>query len=123
MVLELEHTHTVTLGVLADKVQARIHQTVNVLGVDLIAVAMSLLNDLSSVVQFAELRPLGARLEDGLVEAEAHRAAHVVTVDVGHMDDDAVLGDSVELLRIGTRKRENIPGKLDDGDLETEAHL
>lgn len=123
MVLELKDLHTLARLVLADKVQTGGVQAVDVFGIDLVAVTVSLLDLVGPAVEGADLGPLAARLEDGLARPEAHGAAHVLLVELGHGDDDVVAGGGVELLGVGAGQGAKIARELDGGGLESEANL
>ena len=86
--------------------------------VHLEAVAVPLVDDLLAV----DRGGLRAGRQLGRVEAEAHRAALVLHVAlVGHEVDDRVLGEHVELGRVGVRGADDLARELDDRALQAEA--
>lgn len=121
VVLELKDLHALASVVLADEVQAGLGELLDVSRVGLVTVAVSLLHRVGLAVQGAQLGPLAARLEFGRAQAEAHGTAELVAADLGHVDDNLVLGLGVKLLRGGVRNVEEVAGVLDDGGLETKA--
>ena len=89
-----------------------------VVGVELVAVTVPLADDRLAV----GLGHLGARLEHGVVRAQAHRAALVGHVAlVVHQVDHRVLGRRVELGRVGVGQTEHVAGELDRHRLQPEA--
>ena len=101
VVAQLDDLDQATVGRLAGQQHAAPLERVAVLVVDLEAVAMPLVDDLVAVA--------AAAFEPGVslrrVEAEAHRAALVLHVAlVGHEVDHRVLGEHVELGRVGVRR-------------------
>lgn len=123
VILDLENFHPLTRLILADELQTSSLQLSDVLRVDLISMTVPLFDLLSAVVKGTDLGPLAIGLEDSLPGSETHGASHVVLVKLGHGDDDAVAGSSVELFRVGSRKVAEIAGKLDGGGLKAEADL
>lgn len=121
VLLELKDLHALARLVLADEVEAGLLQLLNVGGVGLVAVAVSLLHRLGLAVQLAQLGPLAAGLELGGTETETHSTAEVVAVQLGHVDDDLLSGLAVELFGGGVGEVEEVTGVLDDGGLEAEA--
>src|SRR4029079_5437673 len=86
--------------------------------VHLEAVAMPLVDDLLTV----DRGSLRAGCQLGQIEAEAHRAALVLHLAlVGHEVDDRVVGEHVELGRVGVASPDDLAGELDDRALETQA--
>ena len=80
--------------------------------VDLVAVAVTLVDDLVAVGRLA----LGAGDDLARGSAEAHRAAHVVDVLLlGHEVDDRVRGARVELGGVGAVQPRDVARELDDG--------
>ena len=103
---------------LAGQHHARGLERLAVAVVHLEAVAMALVDDLLAV----DRGGLRAGRQPGRIEAEAHRAALVLHVAlVGHEVDDRVLGEHVELGRVGVLRADDLAGELDDRALEPEA--
>lgn len=123
VVLDLEDLHTLARLVLADKVQTSSLELINVGRVDLVAVAVPLLDLLVAAVEGTDLGPLAVGLEDGLARPQTHGAAHVVLVELRHGDNNAVVGASFELLRVGLGQLADVASKLDGGGLEAETDL
>lgn len=123
MVLQLENLHPLARLVFPDEVKARLLERIDKFRVDLITVPMPLLDDLDAAVQGPRPGPLGALLEDGLAQAETHCAAHILPVELGHVDDDAVLGLRVELFRRGFGHTAHVPRELGGSHLEAKADL
>ena len=89
-----------------------------VVGVELVAVAVALAHHRLAVGG----GDLGARLEHGVVGAEAHRAALVGDVAlVVHQVDHRVLRGRVELGAVGVGEAEHVAGELDRHRLQAEA--
>lgn len=123
VILELKDLHTLTSLVFSNKVQTGGIQALDICGVNLVSVTVSLLNLVESAVEGADLGPLAARLEDGLSRSEAHGTSHVLLVELRHGDDDAVAGGGVELLGVGAWQVANVAGELNGGGLKSEANL
>ena len=86
--------------------------------VHLEAVAVALVDDLLAV----DRGGLRAGRQLGRIEAEAHRAALVLHLAlVGHEVDDRVVGEHVELGRVGVAGPDDLAGELDDRALEAQA--
>lgn len=84
VILQLEDLHTLTCLVLPDEVQASGLQAVNVHGIDLVPVTVSLLNFEAATVQCTNLGPVAPFLEDRLPGPKTHGASHVLLVELGH---------------------------------------
>ena len=79
---------------------------------------MPLVDDLLAV----DRGGLGPGCELGRVEAQAHRPALVLHVPlVRHEVDDRMLGEHVELGRIGVLRADHVPRELDDRALQAQA--
>ncbi len=99
--LQLDDLDQPAVGRLAGQHHAGRLERLAVAVVDLEAVAMALVDDLLAV----DRGRLRAGRQLGRVEAEAHRAALVLHVAlVGHEVDDRVLGEHVELGRVGVAR-------------------
>ncbi len=121
MVLDLHNLHTLTLVILANEVQSTLSQTINVLWVDLVSVAVSL-EDLGLVaVQGAELGPLRSRLELSWAETKTHGATHSGLVNLWHEHDDWIFSALVQLRRGRALHVAHMARKLNNSDLHTEA--
>lgn len=122
VVFEFNDFHPLALVVLANKVQSGSLETVDILGIDLVPVTVTLING-STVksVQRAELRPLSALLEEGGARSKAHSTAKVDLVDLRHRDDNRVRGALIELNRACTSNTANIAGILNDSSLHAKA--
>lgn len=96
MILDLKDLHTLACLILANKMQTSSLQLANILWVDFISMTVPLLDLLSTVVECADLGPFAVGLEDGLPRSETHGTTHVVLVKLGHGDNNAVGGSSVE---------------------------
>lgn len=123
VVLDLEDLHTLAGLVLSDKVETSSLELVDILGVDLVTVTVSLLNLLVATVEGTDLGPLTVGLEDSLPGSETHGTAHVVFVELGHGDDHAVAGSGVKLFGVGLWHVADIAGELDSSGLETKTDL
>lgn len=121
VVLDLDNLHTLARVVLADEDEARLLELVDVIGVDLITVTVTLLDGCGLAVESTELAELGTGLEMSSTGAETHGATKLLLGTLGHEDDDAVLGVGVELLGSGILEVAEVAGGLDDGNLHTKA--
>ena len=94
-----------------------------VVRVELVAVAMALVNPVHIAV---EVCGFGAGEKNGLAGAESHRCAHVFDALLFFLKaDDWVLGGFVEFRGIRVLQTADIPCELDGGDLhaETDAEI
>lgn len=123
VVLDLEDFHTLAGLVLSNKVQTSSLKLLNIRRIDLIAVAVPLLNLRKTAVEGTDLGPLAAGLENGLPGAETHGATHVLLVELGHGDDDAVTGGGVEFLGVGGWQVADVASELYGSGLEAKADL
>lgn len=121
VVLDLDNLHALAGVVLADEDEARLLELLDVIGVDLITVTVTLLDGGGLAVESAELAELRAGLEVSSTGTETHGTAKLLLGTLGHEDDDAVLGVGVELLRSGILELAEVAGSLDDGNLHTKA--
>ena len=121
VVLDLNNLHTLVGVVLADEDETGLLKPVNVFGVDLVTVTVTLLDAGGLAVKSAKLAEFGAGLEVGGTGAETHGTAKLLLGTLGHEDDDAVLGVGVELLRGGILEVAEVTGSLDNGNLHTKA--
>src|SRR6266566_5218726 len=118
MVLELDDLDEATVRALAAKQHACRLERLAVAVVYFEAVAVALVDDLGAVHR-GRLR---ARGQSGRIQAETHRPALVLELAlIRHEVDDGVLGEHVELCRVGVLRAGHLAGELDDGALETEA--
>ena len=118
MVLELDDLDEPAIRRLAGQQHAGGLERLAVAIVDLEAVAMALVDDLLAV----DGGSLRAGREPGRVEPEAHRPALVLELAlVGHEVDHRVLGEHVELGRVGVLRADDLAGELDDRALEAKA--
>ena len=100
--LELEHLHALPALVLADEAHPGRGEALDVRGVDLVPVPVTLPDLRRAAVELAHCRPRRLGVEDGRPEAETHGAAHVRLGDFRHEDDDGVFSLGVELGRRST---------------------
>lgn len=121
VVLDLNNLHALVGVVLADEDEAGLLELVNVVGVDLVTMTVTLLDAGGLAVESAKLAELGAGLEVSGTGAETHSTAKLLLGTLGHEDDDAVLGVGVELLRSGVLEFAKVAGSLDNGNLHTKA--
>lgn len=123
VVLDLEDLHALAGLILSDKVQTSSLQLLNVRRVDLVAVAVPLLDLGETAVKGSDLSPLAVGLEDGFPGAETHGAAHVFLVELGHGDDHAVAGGGIKLLGVGRGQVADVAGILNGSGLEAKTDL
>lgn len=121
VVLDLDNLHALTGVVLANEDEARLLELLDVVGVDLVTVTVTLLDGGGLAVESTELAELRAGLEVSGTGAETHGTAKLLLGTLGHEDDDAVLSVSIELLRGGILELAEVAGSLDDGNLHTKA--
>ena len=89
-----------------------------VLVVELEAMAVALVHDLLAVCLVGE----SARGQLARVQAEAHRAAHLIDVALlGHQVDDRGRGERGELGRVGVGRVQGLAREVDHGALHAEA--
>jgi hypothetical protein len=101
MVFDLKNLHPLARLVFANKVETGIFKLVYELGIDLVPMPMPFLDDLDTAIQRSRLGPLSTLLEDGFPQTKAHGAAHVLPVELRHVDDHTVLGLGIKLFRCG----------------------
>jgi len=121
--LDLGDLHALAALVATSEHEALRLDALDVRRVDLVAVAVTLPDDVGAAVQLADLAPLGGRLEDGRSQAEAHRAAEVRLRNLRHEDDDGVRGRVEELGRVSVCEGESAPAATGRGDRRTDAPL
>ncbi len=59
------------------------------------------------------------RPEDRLPLSQPHGSAHLTLIVFRHLDDDRIGSVRFNFRRVSVRFVQNVPGKLDDGTLET----
>src|ERR1043165_7293066 len=119
MALELDHLDELAVGRRAGDAEAALLELRDVLGVDLVAVAVALLDEIGAV------RGAGDRafLQRARILAEAHRAAQGVDADeVAQLVDDLVRRLVVELRRVGADHAADVARELDRRALHAEAN-
>jgi len=121
MVFEFQDLHPNTLVILAYKLKSTLRKTVNVVGVDFISMAMSLVNLLHLPIQLSETGPLASRLKERGADTETHCSSKSGFIDLGHEDHNRVGTVVIEFDGFGARDTADVSRKLDDGDLHTEA--
>lgn len=97
VVLQLDNLHTLACFVSSNEHQARVLQGLHHLGVDLVAVTVSLPDVALLPVELAQPGPFSLGLEDSAPFSKTHRSAHLGLVDFRHVDDDGLLALFVEL--------------------------
>ncbi|KAI6755850.1 hypothetical protein HG531_004956 [Fusarium graminearum] len=118
MVLQLNSLNSDTLVIHRGQREASLLEILDVVGVDLIAMSVTLLHHINSSVQASELAPLGAGLE--------HASPTPVVIDLllgtlRHEDDNAVLSGGRKLFRGGALETHDVAGILNDCSLHTQA--
>lgn len=121
VVLDLDNLHALTGVILADEDEARLLELLDVIGVDLVTVTVTLLDGGGLAVESAELAELRTGLKVSRTGAETHGTTELLLGTLRHEDDDAVLGVGVKLLRGGILELAEVAGSLDDGNLHTKA--
>ena len=98
VVFKLDDLHAHAGLVLADEGETLLLELVDVVGVDFVAVSVTLVDALVvQAVERTELRPLGVGLPHGGPQTKTHGATNDTGVVLRHGDDDAVLILAVEL--------------------------
>ena len=115
---QLDHLHQAAVGGQAGEGQPRLGQRLTVVVVELIPVAVALLDLLPAV----DRRGQAARLEPAGVAAKAHGAPlscdpHLVV----HQVDDGVGGGGIQLPGVGAGQAAHMPGKLHHRQLHPQA--
>lgn len=122
VVLKLDNLHTLSLVVLSNKVQSSLAQLLDVLGVNLVSVTVTL-EDLSGLsVKLADLGPLRTRLEDGRADSETHGSSEVGGGSFRHEDDDGVGGLCGNLNRVCVLQSTDVTGVLNNRNLHSQAN-
>ena len=115
---QLDELDEAVVGRGARAAQPALLQPAAVAGVELVAVAVALVDDLGVV----GLPHDGVGPQHRRVGAEPHRAALVDDLAlVVHQVDDGVRGGVVELRRVGAGQADDVAGVLDHGALQAEA--
>ena len=118
MVRQLDDLDQAAIGRLTGQHHARTLERRAIAVVHLEPVAVSLVDDLLAV----DRRGLRARGEARRIQTQPHRAALVLHVAlVGHEVDHRVLGEHVELGRVGIARADDVAGELDDRALQPKA--
>jgi hypothetical protein len=122
VVLKLDNLHTLGLVVLSNKVQSSLAQLLDVLGVNLVSVTVTL-EDLSGLsVKLTDLGPLRTRLEDGRADSETHSSSKVGGRSFRHEDNDGVGGLRRDLNRVCVLQSTDVTGVLNDRNLHSQAN-
>lgn len=80
---------------------------------------VTLINRLAASVKLADR---AVTLEQRRPSAQSHRAAHLARVMFRHVDDQRVLRVCLHLHRISVGEAEDVPSKLNDGSLQSQAN-
>lgn len=122
VLLQLDNLHTLTLIILSNKVQSTLSQAVDILRVNLISVAMSLMDLLSLRVQRAKLGPLTSRLELRRSQSETHRTTHSRLIHLRHKHHNWMFSLLIQLRTRRTLQSDHISRKLNNRDLHSQAN-
>jgi hypothetical protein len=122
VLFELHNLHALAEVVLADKVETRLGQSVDVLRVDLISVAVTLQDLASLTVKLADLGPFASGLEDSGAESQPHGTSEVGLGALRHEDDDGFRSFGRDLDGMGVLESADVASVFDNGNLHSQAN-
>ena len=121
VILQLDDLYTNTLIILADEVETCLGELVDVVGVDFISVAVTLVDLDFLAIQLTKTRPFASRLEERWAKTKTHRSTEVGLVNFGHEDNEWIGALFVQFNGTGASDTTHIAGKFDDSNLHTQA--
>ena len=123
VVLDLDDLHPLALDVLTDEGKTGLLDLVDHGRVDLVPVAMTLLNLRHRLsIERPQTGPLRILLEDARVLAEPHGSTQLALVDLRHVDDRVILGMGMQFLASHILDTDNVLAVFQHGQLHTETH-
>ena len=120
VVVEFEDFTTLTGFVFTDEHQALGLNALNEIGVDLVAMPMTLVDRFARAVESPNRRSL--MLPKGGAAAQSHRAAKVGFGNFRHEHDGGVVGVVFKLRGIGTLHAQHVSAELNGGNLQAQTY-